>query len=133
MNLPQIRVRVGRRRPWPTASGQLEDLPSDSTVYVAAGASRQSGVESLGNGRYKIRWPRRLRQKFRFELVRTAEFAPPLAEDSAFYGTNVTVVPFAVPEKYYWRGIEISNTPAAADAAAAPQASFSGSFEVPTP
>lgn len=112
-------------------SRQLEGLPSDSTVYVAASASRQSGVENLGNGRYKIRWPGRSGQKFRFELARTTEFAPLLAEDSAFYGTNVTVGPFAVPGKYYWRSVEIGNGPAAADAA--PPASFSGSFEVPAP
>ncbi|MGB7196047.1 MAG: FecR domain-containing protein [Collimonas pratensis] len=112
-------------------SRQLEGLPSDGTVYVAASASRQSGVESLGNGRYKIRWPGRSGQKFRFELARTTEFAPLLAEDSAFYGTNVTVGPFVVPGKYYWRSIEISNGPAAVDAA--PPASFSGNFEVPAP
>ncbi|AMP11959.1 fecR family protein [Collimonas arenae] len=108
---------------------KLEGLPSDSTVYVAASASRRSGVENLGDGRYKVRWPGRSGQKYRFELARTTEFSPLLAEDSAFYGNGVTVGPFAVPGKYYWRSVEIdSNT---GDLAAAP--SFSGSFEVPAP
>jgi LysM repeat protein len=114
-------------------SRQLEGLPSDSTVYIAASASRKSGVESLGNGRYKIRWPGRSGQKFRFELARTAEFSPLLAEDAAFYGTSVTVGPFVVPGKYYWRSIEIGGAPGDPSAAAAAAPSFSGSFEVPAP
>ncbi|AIY41678.1 hypothetical protein LT85_2520 [Collimonas arenae] len=108
---------------------QLEGLPSDSTVYVAASASRRSGAESLGDGRYKIRWPGRSGQTFRFELARTAAFSPLLAQDPAFYGTTVTVGPFVVPGKYYWRSTDIST--GAADSAAA--LSFSGSFEVPAP
>jgi len=102
---------------------QLEGMPGDSIVYIAADAT-PAGVRRMDDGRYEISWPARPGQRYAFELARTAAFAPALASEPVLYGGGVLVGPLDMPGRYHWRGREIK-------APGAQPMVFEGSFEVP--
>ena len=104
---------------------QLEGMPGDGIVYVSA-SETQTSVRRLDDGRYEIRWPTRLGQRYEFDLARTPTFVPLLASEASLFGAGALVETLSAPGRYYWRARE---TPAPG---IEPQV-FEGSFDVPAP